>query len=169
MIYIITQIMVKALLSLLFAWGIYRAWPSKRSIGNVFAWVVIAVPVFWVIIVLLQKDIDVSRLLSVPDRLKQSAEETLSLVPQRDPDALYQDGELAARVEGAGGNLDAGTVSFKMITQAEHIDLGREVEYLAWRLRCPLFDTESNVVMGGVRMRSFSNVRCEVVGQRALF
>ena len=55
----------------------------------------------------------------------------------RDPDALYQDGEIVGEVQGARIDRGNSLVSFQSVRTQGNADQIREIEYQDWVLRCP--------------------------------
>jgi hypothetical protein len=164
--HVVTQIVIKGLFSLLIVWGLYRLWPKTYHAGNRAAWYLALLLVAGVMAALWRTDLDASRLFALPARLLRSAVKTLSSAGLRDPDGVYQHGTFAALGDGAVPDVAAGRVTFKALSHANHLDLGREIEYRSWRLKCPIFGGVSDMAISGTSMRVYTDVRCEIVGKR---
>jgi hypothetical protein len=162
----VAQIVVKGLLSLLVVWGLYRLWPKTYRAGRGPVWYLALLLAAGLMAVLWRWDLDASRLFALPARLLRSAGKALSSAGLRDPDGVYQHDKFAALGDGAVIDVAAGRVTFKALSHANHLDLGREIEYRSWRLKCPTVGAVSDVAISGTTMRVYTDVRCEIVGKR---
>ncbi len=57
--------------------------------------------------------------------------------PDRNPNSLYQYGDVIAEVQGAVISVSNGSVTFQNVRNAGKADPTRDVEYQDWILRCP--------------------------------
>jgi len=162
----VAQIVVKAALSLLCVWGLWRLWPVRYGTGVRLAWFLAAVLTAGALAALWRWDLDRSDLLAQPARLLRSVGQRLSSMGSRDPDGLYQHGKFAALGEGSTIDTAGGRVTFKALSHADHLVFSREIEYRSWRLKCPFFGGASDVPMGGKTMRVYTDVQCEILGKR---
>jgi hypothetical protein len=60
-----------------------------------------------------------------------------TVTPRRNPDALYQYGEIVAEVQGAVISQANGIMTFQFLRTAGKADSDRELEFRDWVLRCP--------------------------------
>jgi hypothetical protein len=102
MSYTLTQILVKVVLSLL-----------------------IAVPAIWGIRKVWSLDVDVAKTLS-PKRIAESLTPKQSFVASREENALYQDGEVRAVVEGFAIDEAGAVVSFAEISKSRRSRKGAD-------------------------------------------
>lgn len=95
---------------------------------------------------------------------------TGSLPPQisymRNPNALYQYGEIFGEVQGAYTSLSSGTIEFKVVWINRYANPEQEIEYQDWRLSCPSLPKDSpNAVRGGVS-GLIAGLTCSIKGKR---
>lgn len=142
---IIAKIVVTIATLLFVGWGLYR---------------------FWLI------DIDLGKLLSPMyyfESSKRSLEEKFALIPQREANALYQNRERVAKVEGVGFDPTKKLCSFDKIFEAYKFDIDDPFEYRDWILKCKSADTmtmNTFTANGLNEGRTFTMVQCEILGKR---
>jgi len=82
-----------------------------------------------------RSELDLSKLLSPSRMVDRSVDESLSWLPTRQPDALYQDGQLVAKTGESTLDEENSRILFKEIYQSNPLALGQEFEFQKWRLR----------------------------------
>jgi hypothetical protein len=117
MSYTLTQVLVKIVLTL-----------------------VIAVPTIWGITKIWRLDVDVAKTIS-PKRIAESLAPKHSFVVTREENALYQNGEVRAVVEGCAIDEASGLVSFSEISKSGRLDLGKPFEFRKYVLIFTSADT----------------------------
>ncbi len=80
-------------------------------------------------------DLDLDKLFSPRRAVESSVDEKLSWLPTRENNALYQNGELVARVERPVVDEAQRSVQFAEIFQAHNLNLETEFEFQKWRLK----------------------------------
>ena len=102
---------------------------------------------------------------------------TLTPTPVRQDDAIYQDGEIVARVSGVVAvEQSQGRILFEEIYDSNSLDLKSEFEFQKWRLILRGYESftgfELKTIVGPdgpsqIRKENvFGNVECEVIGER---
>src|SRR5206468_6009012 len=89
-------------------------------------------------------DLDLRSLISPARAVRTSVDDKLSWLPTRDRNALYQGGNLAARVSGVRVDETNKRIEFEEIYESNPLDLGAEFEFQKWRLH---FDSADTVTM----------------------
>jgi len=95
---------------------------------------------------------------------------TLTPTPVRQDDAIYQDGEIVARVSGVdAAEQSQGRILFEEIYDSNSLDLKSEFEFQKWRLILRGYESFTGLKIGaiaGLKESVFGNVECEVIGER---
>jgi hypothetical protein len=88
--------------------------------------------------------------------------------PERDPDALYQNGNVVGTVTGARLTLNQSKVYFAHIKNAGHLDRNRPFEYRQYLLKFVRADSYTGMLIStdGSATNVFGNVVCDIVGSR---
>jgi len=112
-------------------------------------------------------DLDLRLIPGIKKAVKSSVDEKVSWLPAREPDALYQAGEIVARVSGAQVDATKSLVLFEEIYRSNRLNLADEFEFQKWRLR--LTSVETMVMLDASapeKGRILQVVACGIVGQR---
>ena len=62
-------------------------------------------------------------------------DESLSIIPQRDKNSIYQNGEIAAVASGFDCDINTNTCSFSEISKSGSLDLSKEFEFREYKLQ----------------------------------
>jgi len=141
------------------------------EITQIFSKLVIIAAIFLVALFMALRvwraDIDLRQLINPSRAAKRSAEDSLTWLPTRDPDKLYQGGSVVAKIEGANINEKEQEITFEKVDKALNLNLDQEFEFKGWRLRHKQHDTKGSI--GGLAMEEnlvYGNMVCEIVGSR---
>jgi hypothetical protein len=100
---------------------------------------------------------------------KRNLEEKFTLIPQREANALYQDGERVAKVEGVHFDPTKKQCTFDKIFEAYKFDADKPFEFRDWVLK---FKSANTMAMntftanGPNEGRTLTVVQCEFVDKR---
>ncbi len=112
-------------------------------------------------------DLDLGRLLNPKRAVQSSVEKKLSWLPTRDRDALYQDGQIVARVRGARVEESESEVRFEKVYKSNDLDLEAEFQFQKWRLRFRSADTLTMLNTAAPQEgRTITKAVCEITGDR---
>ncbi len=121
----------------------------------------------WALWIFWHKDIDVKRLFDFKKQIKEAAEKQSSWIPEREQDAIYQNGKIVGRTIGEQLNEEQGVILFKEIYQSNDLDKNQEFDFRKWRLKIKrieiLIGVLSSAPQKGQIMR---DVICEIKGKR---
>ena len=115
-------------------------------------------------------DLDLRALLSPQRMIERSVDSTLSLLPQREIDAIYQNNVLVARVVGPTRDDANQRLLFQEIFESNGLDLSREFEFQKWRLK--FLGAETMAMLDASRPqkgRVIEAAVCQILGRRAAF
>jgi hypothetical protein len=112
-------------------------------------------------------DLDLRQLLSPRRAVEKSVGESLSWLPTREKDALYQKGAVAARVTGAHVDEEKAQIKFDEISQSNSLDLATEFEFQKWTLQFQSADTLTMLnVAAPQKGRIITQAVCRITGDR---
>jgi hypothetical protein len=100
------------------------------------------------------------------DKLTKPVAENTS--PARDPDTLYQNGNVVGKVAGARISLNDSKVYFEQVEDAGNLDTKKNFEYRDYVLRFVRADSFVGLLVqapGGVKNSVYQRVVCEIVGR----
>jgi hypothetical protein len=115
-------------------------------------------------------EIDLRQLMNPRRAVDRSVRDTVDWIPTRDPEKLYQNGQVVATVHGTVVDEAKRTVTFKKVDRSLKLDIGKEFDFQKWRLRRK--GEETIAELSGLAMerdRVFGNMVCEIVGTRRAF
>ena len=111
-----------------------------------------------------QHDIDVKKLVRVDRWLDRKVEETVQNIPVREPDGIYQQDKLVARVNGAKIDEANKSAFFQEIYQSNTLDLNQPFTYQHYKLRFVSFKTFAGVTMPHIEKgQVMTEVKCEIL------
>jgi hypothetical protein len=112
-------------------------------------------------------DLDLRQLLSPRRAVKRSVGESLSWLPTREKDALYQHDKVAARIAGAQVDEEQRQILFDEIYESDALDLGSEFEFQKWKLRFQSADTMTMLNAAAPHKgRTITKATCKITGDR---
>lgn len=82
-----------------------------------------------------RSDLDLVKLFSAKRVVESSVDEKLSWLPTREDNAIYQNGELVARIEQPVIDEAKRSIQFAEIFQSHNLNLEAEFEFQKWRLK----------------------------------
>lgn len=89
-----------------------------------------------------------------------------NVMPQRDPNALYQYDEKVGDVQGAVVSPANSTVSFQVVRSNGKADPTRNVEYQDWKLSCPDLPRPGPNEIVGQFIGMVVGLKCTIAGRR---
>jgi hypothetical protein len=115
-------------------------------------------------------DLDLGQLFSPKRALESSVEDKLSWLPAREKDALYQNGQIVARIINANVRENEAKVFFEEIYKSNDLDLGSEFEFQKYRLRFQSAETLTMInVSSPQKGRIIEKAACEIISERGTF
>jgi len=112
-------------------------------------------------------DLDLRTLFNPVQLIKRAADAQVGLFPAREADALYQNGNPAARVEGPRVDEQARVVHFDEIHSMKQLNPDAEFEFQKWRLRLEHAEVSIGLdTSAPEKGRILRGVSCKIVGVR---
>jgi len=112
-------------------------------------------------------DLDLRKLLSPRRAIESSVDERTSWLPTRDKDALYQGGNLVARVTNPTVDEARSQIRFDEIYQSKALDTGQEFEFRSWRAKIQSVDSLIGLSSAAPEKgQILTKVVCEITGSR---